>query len=85
MELLPANLWYDTLGVIVSLFPVVGPDSICKDYGDVPSLALETVFNRPLEELELLLVRSRSLIVIDWKFNREIHSAINEYLAQSKT
>jgi len=84
MELLPANLWYDTLGVIVSLFPGVGPDSICKDYGDVPSLALETIFNRPLEELERLLVRSRSLIVIDWRFNREIHSAINEYLAQSK-
>jgi len=84
MELLPANLWHDTLGVIVSLFPGVGPDSICKDYGDVPSLALETVFNRPLAELERLLVRSRSLIVIDWKFNREIHSAINEYLAQSK-
>jgi len=50
----------------------------------VPSLALETIFNRPLAELERLLVRSRSLIVIDWKFNREIHSAINEYLALNK-
>ena len=84
MELLPTDLWYDTLGAIVKLFPGMGPDSVCKDYGDVPSLALETVFNRPLEELERLLVRSRSLIVIDWKFNREIHSAINEYLTQSQ-
>ncbi len=79
-ELLPAELWYDTLAAIVRLFPGLGPDSVCKDFGDVPSLALETVFNRPLEELEKLLVRSRSLIVIDWNFNREIHAAIRNYL-----
>jgi hypothetical protein len=83
LELLPSDLWYDTLGMIVRLFPGMGPDSICKDYGDVPSLALETVFNRPLEEFESLLVRSRSLIVIDWKFNREIQAAISGYLTQA--
>jgi hypothetical protein len=83
LELLPADLWYDTLGTIVRLFPGMGPDSVCKDYGDVPSLALETVFSRPLEDLEKLLIRSRSFIVIDWKFNREIHSAISGYLAQA--
>jgi hypothetical protein len=84
-QLLPADLWYDTLGAILRLFPGLGPDSVCKDYGDVPSLALETVFNRPLEEMEKLLVRSRSLIVLDWNANREIHSAIRSYLDRNKS
>ena len=35
-----------------------------------------------LKELEKLLVRSRSLILIDWNFNREIHLAIEECLNQ---
>jgi hypothetical protein len=75
-QLLPAELWYDTLGLILRLFPGAGPDSVCRDYGDVPALALETVFNQPLEDLEKLLIRSRSLILIDWNFNREISAAI---------
>ena len=83
-QLLPSDLWYDTLGSIIRLFPGMGPDSICRDFGDVPSLALETVFNKPLEELEKLLVRSRSLIVIDWNYNREIHAVIQGYLDRNK-
>jgi hypothetical protein len=80
--LLPPELWHDTLGLVLRLFPGLGPDSVCRDYGDVPALALETVFNQPLAELEKLLVRSRSLILIDWNFNREIHLAIEECLNQ---
>jgi hypothetical protein len=38
------------------------------------------IFNKPLEDLEKLLVRSRSLIVIDWNANREVHSAIRDVL-----
>ena len=62
------------------LFPGLGPDSICRDFGDVPALALETVFNQPLETFEKLFLRSRSLIVLDWNLNREIHTAIKSYL-----
>ncbi len=79
-ELLPPELWYHLLAVIVRLFPGVGPDSYCKDYGDAPALALEVIFNKPLEDLEKLLVKSRSLIVIDWNANREVHSAIRDVL-----
>jgi hypothetical protein len=79
-ELLPPELWYHTLAAVVRLFPGIGPDSHCKDYGDAASLALETIFNKPLEDLEKLLVRSRSLIVIDWNANREVHSAIRDVL-----
>jgi hypothetical protein len=81
-ELLPPELWYYMLAATVRLFPGVGPDSHCKDYGDAPSLALEAVFNKPLEDFEKLLVRSRSLIVIDWKANREVHSAIQDVLGR---
>jgi hypothetical protein len=80
LELLPADLWYRLLAVLVRLFPGIGPDSYCKDYGDAPALALEVVFNKPLEDLEQLLIRSRSLIVIDWSANREVHSAIRDVL-----
>ena len=79
-ELLPPELWYHTLAAIVRLFPGIGPDSYCKDFGDAPALALEVIFNKPLEDLEKLLVRSRSLIVIDWNANREVHSAIRDVL-----
>jgi len=82
---LPPELWYDTLGAIIRLFPGLGPDCICRDFGDVPALALETVFNQPLEALEKLLVRSRSLIVIDWSLNREVHTAIKTYLEKNKS
>jgi len=83
-RLLPPELWHDTLALLVQLFPGAGPDSICRDFGDVPPLALETVFNRPLEELEKLLVRSRSLILIDWKFNLEVGDAIRQCLGKTR-
>jgi len=83
-ELLPPELWYHTLAAIVQLFPGIGPDSYCKDYGDAAPLALETVFNKPLEDLEKLLVRSRSLILIDWNSNREVHSAIRDVLDRQR-
>jgi hypothetical protein len=83
-RLLPIDVWCETLGILVQMFPGIGPDSVCRDFGDVPSLALETVFNRPLEELEKLLLRTRSLILTDWNFNQEIKAAIKECLGKTK-
>lgn len=82
---IPPELWYETLGTIIRLFPGIGPDSVCRDFGDVPALALETVFNQPLEAWEKLLIQSRSLIVIDWNLNREVHSAIKSYMERNKS
>ena len=81
-RLLPTELWCDTLGLVVSLFPGMGPDSISRDFGDVPALALETVFDRPVGELEKLLVRSRSLIMVDWTYNREVSDIIQACLGK---
>lgn len=83
--LVPSELWYETLGILIRLFPGLGPDSFCRDFGDAPPAALEVVFNRPLEELEKLLVCSRSLILIDWNFNREINGAIRDCLQRTRS
>ena len=75
-QMLPMDLWWELLGEMTRLFPGLSSKSVCKDYGDAPSLALESVFGSPLAALEQLVARTRSLIVIDWKFNREIQSVI---------
>jgi hypothetical protein len=79
-EVVPADVWCDVLGFIIKLFPGVGPDSYAKDLGDAPPEGLHAVFTRPLEDLNALLLRTRSLIVIDWKYNREVHTAIRNTL-----
>ncbi len=79
---LPEELWVEMLALLVRLFPGAGTDSFCRDYGDAPSGALETVFNQPLAALEGLLIRTRSLIVIDWTTNREIRGLIDELAAK---
>ena len=75
-DLIPAEVWFDTLGAIVRVLPGIGPDSIAKDYGDAPPGGIHKVFDRVLEDLKALLVRTRSLIVIDWRYNREVHAVI---------
>jgi hypothetical protein len=79
LEIVPLELWMDVLGLIVGMFPGVGPDSACADYGDAPSGAPHRVFDRAAGDLDRLLLRTRSLIVIDWRYNREIHSVIRGY------
>jgi len=80
----PEDLWWDTVALICRLFPGIGPDSLCRDFGDVPPLALESVFTEPLATLEKLLVRSRSLLLVDWNYNREIRSVIGKFLDRSR-
>ncbi len=80
--LLPAELWEEVLAILVRFFPGTGPDSFRRDFGDAPVGALETVFNEPLAALDALLLRSRSLIVIDWTTNREIRATIDEIAAK---
>jgi hypothetical protein len=78
--LFPADLWWATIAVIMRCFPGLLPGSYCKDLGDAPSLALEKIFDEPLAHLDNLLLRSRSLILIDWNMNREIRSVVDQLL-----
>lgn len=82
LKVVPRELWEALLAAIVRMFPGLGPDSVCKDFGDARALALETVFDAPLRELEQILLRSRSLIVIDWTYNREVNAAIDKFLTK---
>jgi hypothetical protein len=81
-RLFPPDLWWATVAWIIQLVPGLGPDSFCRDYGDAPALALESVFDKPLAALEKLILQSRSLIVIDWNANREIAGVIRKILSR---
>jgi hypothetical protein len=81
-RIVPADLWWETIGVLIRLFPGVGLDSFCKDLGDAPSTALDQIFDDPISQINLLLLRSRSLVVADWNQNLEIHDAIFEVIAK---
>jgi hypothetical protein len=81
-RIIPADLWWEAIGVILRLFPGTGPDSFCKDLGDAPSSALDQIFDEVISQINLLLLRSRSLVVADWNQNLEIHDAIYEVIAK---
>ncbi|MCL4210914.1 MAG: hypothetical protein HRU76_12085 [Phycisphaeraceae bacterium] len=77
-DLIPAELWYDVLATLVRLFPGAGPDSHCRDFADAPSGGIHRIFDPVLKNVGDLIVKSRSLIVIDWRFNREIHAVLRQ-------
>jgi len=81
-RVLPADLWREALGFVVRLFPGIGPDSICRDYGDAPDSALDRIFEEAINQLSVLLLRTRSLVVADWNQNLEIHDAIYEVISK---
>jgi hypothetical protein len=74
------DLWLETVTVILRLFPGAGPHSFCKDFGDVSPLALETVFDAPIQEFETLLLRLRSILAPSFSANEEIAGVILEQL-----
>ncbi len=82
LDAIPASLWFETLGVLVRMFPGVGPDSIAKDFGDAPASSPESAFLGIERDLELLLERARSLMLVDWAFNREVSGLLRRYIAK---
>jgi hypothetical protein len=74
------GLWLETIGWLLRLFPGAGPHSYCKDYGDVPPLALETVFEEPIQDLEHLVLRMRSVLMPTSAMNAEIANIILEQI-----
>jgi hypothetical protein len=79
MDVVPAGLWWETLAAVIRMFPGAGPDSVCRDFGDARPGAMHLVFDRVTSDLEALIRKTRSLIVIDWNYNREIHAVIRRY------
>ena len=79
---IPEPLWFDALAAIIRMLPGLGPDSVCRDYGDALPGGLHKVFDRSIADLSDLVLRSRSLIVADWHINLEINSIISEFAAK---
>lgn len=75
-DLVPPELWWRVLASVVRMFPGMGPDSICRDLGDSRGGGAHRVFGPAIEDVDDLLVRTRSLMLIDWRYNREVHSVI---------
>lgn len=76
----PPELWRLTLSMILRMFPGPSPISICRDYGDAQQGGLHKVFEQTIADLDNLLLKSRSLIVPNLEFNREIVAVIQKYL-----
>jgi hypothetical protein len=83
---LPAELWWDSIALLIQCFPGLTPGAFCADLGDAPPLALHSVFESAIEALEKLSLRTRSLLFVDWKYNAEIkslvHAALQRHLAE---
>ncbi len=79
-DLIPSEVWWSTLAMVLRMFPGAGPDSTCQDFGDAQPGGIHKVLDRAIADLEELIIRTRSLIVIDWRFNREIHAVIRSHL-----
>lgn len=81
LDVVPPQLWWEVLGLLVRLFPGVGPDSLSRDYGDAPAGGIHKVYEQAMHTLDLLMLRTRSLIVIDWRFNREVHAVLRRHMS----
>jgi hypothetical protein len=79
---IPKSLWWDTIGWLIRLFPGTGSGSYCSDYGDVTPLALETVFDSPISDLNQLLQRAKALLFVEWAVNKEIRAVIQSLKEQ---
>ena len=77
------ELWLETIAWLLRLFPGKGTQSYCKHFGDVSSLALETVFDAPIQELEHLALRLRSVLLPTTAANQEIALAVLDQLASA--
>jgi hypothetical protein len=77
------NVWLDTMAWLMRLFPGAGKQTYCQSFGDVSPLALETVFDGPIQDLESLVLRLRSVLVPTAVANEEIASVILDQLAKA--
>lgn len=80
-EQIHMDIWVETICLVLRLFPGAGSHSYCKSFGDVAPIALEKVFDHPIQELEALVLRLRSALAPSLSANEEIASVLLEQLA----
>ncbi len=80
LGLIPADLWWSTLALVVRMFPGLGPTSLCRDYGDARPGGLHLVFERVLTDLEGLILKTRGLVTPEGRSDRQIAALLRQYL-----
>ena len=80
LGLVPPDLWWSALAMVVRMFPGLGPASSCRDYGDARAGGLHLVFERTLSDLSELILKTRYLVTPDLKSDRQIAAVIRRYL-----
>jgi hypothetical protein len=79
--IIPSEVWWAILIIIMKMLPGLGPDSECRDYGDAQPGGLHKVFERTMDGIDNLILKTRSLIVSDRESNQEIAAVIQQYLS----
>jgi hypothetical protein len=79
LDCVPLEVWSDTLASLMRMIAGLTADSACRDLGDAPAAGMHTVFDVAAADLDRLVSRTRSLVVIDWQQNREVHSVIRRH------
>ena len=79
--IIPSEIWWAVLKIIMKMLPSLGPDSECRDYGDAQPGGLHKVFERTMDDIDNLILKTRSLIVSDRQSNQEIAAVIQKYLS----
>jgi hypothetical protein len=80
LGLIPQELWWSTLAMIVQMFPGLGPMSVCRDYGDARPGGLHLVFERTLADLDALIMKSRYLVAPAVTSEMQIAAVIRQCL-----
>ena len=79
-RIIPPEIWWAILRIIIKMLPGPGPDSECRDYGDAQPGGLHKIFERTMDDIDKLILKTRSFIVSDLKSNQEIAAVIQKYL-----
>ncbi len=80
-DMIPAEVWVPVLALIVRFFPGIGRFSFCADLAAAPAEAPQTIYAEPLRQIDLLLIRLRTLSLSSWRQNHEIASLLASYTA----
>ncbi|MCB9845580.1 MAG: hypothetical protein H6811_06310 [Phycisphaeraceae bacterium] len=80
LGVVPREVWFEVLALLITMFSGACRDATCRDLGDARSGGLHAVFEPARRRLELLRVRTRSLLVIDWHYNREVSGVIRHLM-----
>ncbi len=75
----PEELWWETMAVLLRFFPGLNPGSFCRDFGDASPLAIERIYDEPLAAFEALAQKSRSMLLGDWKADRELSALLQRW------